>query len=58
MRRFLLSAVIGSRRVHCGLAAFGRTRFFFNSSWTHEKAGRTREALDYAERHLAASRGI
>jgi hypothetical protein len=28
-----------------------------NISWTHEKAGRTREALDYAERYLSASRG-
>ena len=35
----------------------GERDFLFNSSWTHEKAGRTREALDYAERHLAASRG-
>ena len=28
-----------------------------NISWTHEKAGRTREALDYAERYLVACRG-
>jgi hypothetical protein len=28
-----------------------------NVSWTHEKAGRTLEALDYAERYLTACRG-
>ena len=28
-----------------------------NISWTHEKAGRAREALEYAERYLVACRG-
>jgi hypothetical protein len=35
----------------------GERDFFHNISWTHEKAGRTREALDYAERYLVACRG-
>ena len=35
----------------------GERDLLHNISWTHEKAGRTREALDYAERYLAACRG-
>ena len=35
----------------------GEADLLHNISWTHEKAGRTREALDYAERYLSASRG-
>ncbi len=35
----------------------GEADLLHNISWTHEKAGRTREALDYAERYLAACRG-
>ncbi len=35
----------------------GERDLLHNISWTHEKAGRTREALDYAERYLSASRG-
>ncbi len=35
----------------------GERDLLFNISWTHEKAGRTREALEYAERYLVACRG-
>jgi len=35
----------------------GERDLLHNVSWTHEKAGRTREALDYAERYLTACRG-
>ena len=35
----------------------GERDLLHNISWTHEKAGRTREALAYAERYLSASRG-
>ena len=35
----------------------GERDLLHNISWTHEKAGRTREALDYAERYLVACRG-
>ena len=35
----------------------GEADLLHNISWTHEKAGRTREALDYAERYLVACRG-
>lgn len=35
----------------------GERDLLHNISWTHEKAGRAREALDYAERYLTASRG-
>ncbi len=35
----------------------GERDLLHNISWTHEKAGRAREALDYAERYLAACRG-
>jgi len=35
----------------------GERHLLHNISWTHEKAGRTREALDYAERYLTACRG-
>ena len=35
----------------------GERDLLFNISWTHEKAGRTREAQEYAERYLVACRG-
>jgi hypothetical protein len=35
----------------------GEADLLHNISWTHEKAGRTREALEYAERYLSACRG-
>ena len=35
----------------------GERDLLFNISWTHEKAGRTREALEYAERYWVACRG-
>ena len=35
----------------------GERDLLFNISWTHEKAGRAREALEYAERYLVACRG-
>jgi len=35
----------------------GERDLLFNISWTHEKAGRTREALEYAERYLVACQG-
>ena len=35
----------------------GEADLLHNISWTHEKAGRAREALEYAERYLVACRG-
>jgi len=35
----------------------GERDLLHNISWTHEKAGRAREALEYAERYLVACRG-
>ncbi len=35
----------------------GERDLLHNISWTHEKAGRTRESLEYAERYLVACRG-
>ncbi len=35
----------------------GEADLLHNISWTHEKAGRVREALEYAERYLVACRG-
>ena len=40
-----------------GFQLSGERDFLHNLSWTHEKAGRLREALDYAERYLMACRG-
>ena len=40
-----------------GFQLSGERDFLHNLSWTHEKAGRLREALDYAERYLTACRG-
>ena len=40
-----------------GFQLSGERDFLHNVSWTHEKAGRLREALDYAERYLTACRG-
>ena len=35
----------------------GEADLLHNISWTHEKAGRPRDALEYAERYLTACRG-
>ena len=35
----------------------GESDFLFNMSWTHEKAGRIKEAIDYAVRYQAAVQG-
>jgi len=35
----------------------GEADLLHNISWTHEKAGRARDALEYAERYLVACRG-
>ena len=35
----------------------GERDILHNISWTQEKAGRTREALEYAERYRVACRG-
>lgn len=35
----------------------GERDLLHNISWTHEKAGRSKEALEFAERYLAACRG-
>ncbi len=35
----------------------GERDLLHNVSWTHEKAGRSKEALEFAERYLAACRG-